>query len=89
VKSPRDTRDLIEKTGLALYGPGWRPELADRLGISPRSLRRFLAEPEIIPSGVWNDLGTLIMNRRSAMSHLLVHVVAAKDKAKAAEAAGA
>lgn len=46
--------------GEALYGPLWRTELARQLGVTYRTMRRWLAGQSPIPAGIARDLAVLI-----------------------------
>lgn len=48
-------RDLLVRTGIALYGPQWQKPLAADIGVSDRTMRRWYAGAPI-PEGVRVDL---------------------------------
>jgi hypothetical protein len=58
-----DHRELLQRAGQALYGDNWQSELARALGISDRTMRRWIAEPYVIAAGVWGDLDRLLLAR--------------------------
>ena len=61
---------LLIEAGEALYGPRWQSELARALGVSDRTVRRWLTGQNAVPKGVYADLNTLVQDR-SAVLHAL------------------
>lgn len=53
----------LRAVGNALYGPSWRKPMWDALGVSERTMRRWLAGEFDIPDGVWGDLHALCLCR--------------------------
>lgn len=47
---------LLEELGMALYGDRWQGPLSVAISVSDRSMRRWVAETEEIPDGVWRDI---------------------------------
>jgi hypothetical protein len=54
---------LLRSIGEKLFGQHWQSELSGALGVNERSLRRWLADQDEIPSGVWTDLRRIIESR--------------------------
>ncbi len=61
---------LLEKAGQALYGPRWQTELARIVGVSDRTMRRWLASPHDIPVGVWRDIDAALLERGMAIERV-------------------
>ena len=66
------TPALLSQVGAALYGPRWQAELARALGVSDRSLRRWLSGDNPIPAGVWGDCSVLLIDRQREIADLLL-----------------
>jgi hypothetical protein len=53
---------LLKEVGEALYGSRWQSELARRIGISDRSVRRWVAGTDDVSDAAWRgmmeELGT-------------------------------
>ncbi len=62
--------ELLQQAGEALYGPRWQSELARIVGVSDRTMRRWLAEPHDIPIGVWQDIDGALINRVQAIQNV-------------------
>ena len=54
---------LLRETGEALHGPQWQSALARDLGISDRTMRRWVAGTYPVPEGVRDDLLRLCAER--------------------------
>lgn len=50
------TTNLLHDVGVALYGPRWQTDLAHFLSVSDRTMRRWAADPSLVPIGVWPQL---------------------------------
>jgi hypothetical protein len=58
------TNRSIAVVGRALYGEStWRGKLAEKLGVSPRTLRRWELGEMPVPEGVWGECNTLLRER--------------------------
>lgn len=68
---------LLREAGEALYGPRWQTEIARALNVNDRTVRRWIAGDDEVPSGVAFDLWRLCEERM-----LLLDVV--RDRLKAA-----
>ena len=58
---------LLREAGEALYGPRWQSEIARSLNVSDRTVRRWVAGDEEMPSGVAFDLWRLCEERMLAL----------------------
>lgn len=57
----------IHDIGSLLYGPHWQTPLADALGVTSRTVRRWAAGEHDPPAGVWDDIGDLVSARIEAL----------------------
>ena len=55
----RWTAEELRALGLAMFGPSWQPEMARRLGVSSRSLRRWAAGTIPVPPGIVAEIEAL------------------------------
>jgi hypothetical protein len=62
--------DLLIETGRMLHGPQWQSELARDLGVSDRTMRRWLARQQEPPAGILDDLLRLVLARGRALQGL-------------------
>lgn len=62
-------RDLLIRTGHALYGERWQTPLAADLGVTDRTMRRWKAG-DPIPEGIRADLLAVVRARRDALAEL-------------------
>jgi hypothetical protein len=67
---------LLVECGEALYGPQWQTQLARDLGISDRTMRRWVASGEY-PIGVHIDLLRLTIERALTLDDLATRLRAA------------
>lgn len=62
----------LAKVGAALCGPDyWQSPLSRDLGVSSRTLRRWVVGDFPIPPGVWGDCCELLRTRRRSIVALL------------------
>lgn len=61
--------DLLPQVGQALWGSRWQTDLAEAIGVSDRTVRRWVAG-ERIPAGVWLDLIRLMQERSATLDML-------------------
>lgn len=61
---------LLSDCGQALYGPRWQTDLAGDLGVSDRTLRRWIAGDGDVPPGIWMDLLRITQERAMALDAL-------------------
>jgi hypothetical protein len=55
--------ELLQHVGLRLFGGQWRGQLCAIIGVSDRSMRRWIGGVEQIPPGVWSDILDLVRSR--------------------------
>lgn len=63
-------RDLLVSAGEALYGPQWQTAIAADLGVTSRTVRRWLAGEWPVPDDALIDLATLCRDRSKQLSHI-------------------
>ena len=68
---------LLVECGEALYGPQWQTALARDLGVSDRTVRRWVAGPSDVPAGVYIDLLRLTQERAASLDSLAPRLRAA------------
>jgi len=62
-------KDVLIKSGKALYGERWQTDLARDLGLSDgRRIRQWLSGDRPIPEGIWNDIAKLLADRAVVIS---------------------
>lgn len=61
---------LLVESGEALYGPRWQCELARELGVSDRTMRRWVADTSAVPAGLYTDLLRLTQERAAVLDGL-------------------
>jgi hypothetical protein len=61
---------LLVESGEALYGPRWQTELARDLGVSDRTMRRWVADTSAVPVGLYVDLLGLTQERAAVLDAL-------------------
>lgn len=64
-------RELLIRTGVALYGPRFQRELAAALGVNERTVRRWVAGDTSTPETIENDLKKLVKERSAMLMRLL------------------
>jgi len=65
-------KDVLIKSGQALYGERWQTALARDLGLSDgRRIRQWLSGHRPIPEGVWNDIAKLLADRKVVIDEAL------------------
>lgn len=68
----------LETVGEALFGSRWQTDLADALGVSDRTMRRWKADPSEIPETVWDDCRKLLSDRATHVAKVLTKLPVAK-----------
>ncbi|KQY83734.1 hypothetical protein [Pelomonas sp. Root1444] len=61
---------LLVEAGEALYGPRWQTDLANDLGVSDRTVRRWAAGTQDVPQGAYTDLLRLTQERAGLLDSL-------------------
>ncbi len=61
---------LLVESGEALYGPRWQTALAADLGVSDRTMRRWVADTSSAPAGLYVDLLRLTQERAALLDSL-------------------
>jgi len=61
---------LLVECGEALYGPLWQSALARDLGISDRTMRRWVAGTSEVPAGLYIDLLRITQERAQVLDEL-------------------
>lgn len=61
---------LLVECGEALYGPRWQTDLAADLGVSDRTMRRWVAGTSEVPAGLYVDLLRLTQERAAVLDEL-------------------
>ena len=62
---------LLSDAGIAIYGPRWQSEIAVALGVSDRTVRRWVSGDTAPPLGIWSDLIALCKNRKCQISDVV------------------
>ncbi len=62
---------LLSRVGEALYGSHWQTDLAKAVGVSDRTMRRWVAEPGSVPRGLYMDLLNLVVERQVVLDDLV------------------
>jgi hypothetical protein len=65
-----DHRGMLMQVGEALYGDRWQSDLSRAIGVSDRTMRRWIADPHEIPEGVWREISNLMLQRMVALENL-------------------
>lgn len=61
---------ILAECGEALYGPRWQTNLAEDLGVSDRTIRRWHAGTQDVPRGAYTDLLRLALERAQLLDSL-------------------
>jgi len=75
--------NLLRNVGEFFHGQEWQAPLARDLEINERTMRRWVAGTEIIPRGVWSDLG-----RKMEMYHQTLAILLGEVKRASGTIAG-
>ncbi len=67
------SRALFVRLGHALYGPSWQHAMAEALGVSPRTVRYWVAG-RAIPASVWGDVDALLSGHAARLEGLRVEL---------------
>jgi len=71
--------DLLERVGNALYGQQWQSALARDLGVSDRTMRRWVAGDTEPPTGVRDDLIRLAHVRLADLKSVIDELLLTAD----------
>lgn len=63
-------RELLAECGEAMYGQQWQSALARDLGVSDRTMRRWVAGTTDVPQGLYVDLLRLTQERAAHLDAL-------------------
>jgi len=63
--------EALRGSGLALFGPGYRTELARLLAVNPRVIRRWEAKQAPIPINVAHEVRAAVRERQKTLDQLL------------------
>lgn len=63
------TPDILSAIGAALYGEHWQAQLCADLGVTGRTMRRWLDGSRQIPAGVLADLKYIASERVGEINH--------------------
>lgn len=61
---------LLVEAGEALYGSRWQSDMARDLGVSDRTVRRWVTDASAVPGGVYVDLLRLTQERAETLDSL-------------------
>lgn len=61
---------LLVEAGEALYGPQWQTAMARDVGVSDRTVRRWVAGTSEVPAGLYMDLLRLTQERAAVLDAL-------------------
>jgi DNA-binding XRE family transcriptional regulator len=63
--------EAIRLIGKALFGSQWQTDLANALGVSSRTVRRWVSGEDNPRAGVWQDLAALVRDREQRLRQIL------------------
>ena len=61
---------LLVEAGEALYGSRWQSDMSRALGVSDRTVRRWVADSSAVPAGVYLDLLRITQEHAGALDAL-------------------
>lgn len=64
------TPDKLSKAGSALYGSRWQSEMARELGVSDRTVRRWVSGDSPVPDTAYDALRRLVAERVALLRKL-------------------
>lgn len=70
---------LLRLAGEILFGQRWQVPLAGALGVSERTMRRWVAGTAPMPDGVWNEIVGLIVERHERTTILRQMLEASRE----------
>lgn len=66
------TREDLKDVGPLLFGSLWQTDLAKSLGVSDRTVRRWVAKDSPIPPNVWLEIASLCEERAGYLTEWAV-----------------
>ena len=63
--------EIIRLIGEALFGSQWQSDLAEALGVSSRTVRRWLASEDRPRPGIWRNLHALLLDHERRIREIL------------------
>lgn len=61
---------FLAECGESLFGQKWRVELAQALGVSERTVRRWAAGTSPVPGDVWIEINSLLSSRAKRLREM-------------------
>lgn len=71
---------IIKRAGEALFGNQWQTPLAEALGVSDRTMRRWAAGDTPVPRGVLNDIERVARQRVADIYQFMAELTASATK---------
>ncbi len=72
------TPALLREAGEAMYGSRWQSDMARDLGVSDRTVRRWVAGEFAIPPNVWSEIAVRARARRLCLEKFAAGVAEAE-----------
>ena len=60
--------ELLNAVGEAMYGTGWKIQVAELLSVDRRRINHWLAGDRPIPDGIWGELSAEINKRQDELT---------------------
>ncbi|WP_193323269.1 helix-turn-helix domain-containing protein [Erwinia endophytica] len=73
------TPEFLESAGKLLFGDRWQTDTAELLGVTYRTVRRWISGESAIPSGIKKDLLAALENRQQMIAELIKHETNKKE----------
>lgn len=74
------TPQLLKLAGEALYGPQWHKPLAADLGVSDRTIRRWIAGSFPIPAAIGVELAEICRKRRKHLEDIEICLIIPEEE---------
>lgn len=71
---------IIKRAGEALFGNQWQTPLAEALGVSDRTMRRWTAGDTPVPRGVLDDIERVARQRVADIYQFMAELTASATK---------
>lgn len=65
-----NTSSFLAECGESLFGQKWRVDLAQALGVSERTVRRWAAGSSPVPGDVWLEINSLLSSRAKRLREM-------------------